>query len=120
MLVELREAGFIEVCGRNVDGVYDKFQQWLMTKWGCKEAPAVSGEPFYDKKFTWKPKDFMVASAEVTGFFHHLGWQMQVCSQGTVAVKGNAQSREQQILFRPGSSGEGVVEPHLFIELYTG
>jgi hypothetical protein len=45
---------------------------------------------------------------------------MQVCSQGTVAVKGNEESREQQILFRPGASSVGVVEPHIFIELYAG
>jgi hypothetical protein len=62
----------------------------------------------------------MVASAQITNFFHQLGWQMQVCSQGTVAVRGNAQSREQQILFRPGASTIGHVEPHIFLELYTG
>merc|ERR1719498_1564039 len=45
---------------------------------------------------------------------------MQVCSQGTVAVKGSTESREQQILFRPGASIEGHVEPHIFLELYTG
>merc|ERR1719409_613175 len=28
--------------------------------------------------------------------------------------------REQQILFRPGASGLGVVEPHLFVEVYMG
>merc|ERR1719230_1425682 len=79
-----------------------------------------SGDAFYDKKMTWTPKDMMVTSAELTAFFHQQGWQMQVCSQGTVALKGTSDSREQQILFRPGASGVGVVEPHIFIELYTG
>merc|ERR1740130_1745488 len=45
---------------------------------------------------------------------------MQVCSQGTVAVRGRPESREQQILFRPGASMEDHVEPHIFLELYTG
>eukprot|EP00747_Dinoflagellata_sp_TGD_P203423 gnl/TRDRNA2_/TRDRNA2_77055_c2_seq1.p1 gnl/TRDRNA2_/TRDRNA2_77055_c2~~gnl/TRDRNA2_/TRDRNA2_77055_c2_seq1.p1 ORF type:complete len:588 (-),score=112.87 gnl/TRDRNA2_/TRDRNA2_77055_c2_seq1:311-1978(-) len=62
----------------------------------------------------------MVASAEIVAFFHQVGWQMQVCSQGTVKVKGSDDSREQQILFRPGASMMGVIEPHLFMELYVG
>lgn len=120
MLVELREAGFVEVNGQNVDDIYTELEQWLQQTWGCKENTSTFKESFSNKKFSWAPKDMMVASAELTGFFHSLGWQMQVCSQGTVAVKGQSDCREQQILFRPGSSGAGIVEPHLFIELYTG
>jgi len=120
-MVEMREAGFIELCGQDCNGIYDKLGQFLSKTWGCQESKTKEGnEAYYDKKYNWKPKDMMVASAEMTEFFHHCGWQMQVCSQGTVAVKGNAHSREQQILFRPGSSEEGVAEPHMFIELYTG
>jgi len=121
LLVELREAGYIEICGQDVNGMHDKVIEWAKSTWGCSKAdPSLGQEPFCDKKLKWKPKDMMVASAELTNYFHLFGWQMVVCSQGTVAVKGNAQSREQQIIFRPGASGEGVVEPHLFIELYTG
>merc|ERR1719498_1036777 len=121
LMVEMREAGYIEVCGQDVDGIYEKLATFLKTKWGCKPSTSTPGqEPFCDKKFTWKPKDMMVSSAELTDFFHHLGWQMQVCSQGTVAVKGSAESREQQILFRPGACVAGHVEPHIFLELYTG
>lgn len=119
LLVELREAGYIEVCGEDPGNIYDSFGNWLAENWGCKESPS-SNEAFCDKKFKWNPKDMMVASAEVTEFFHAHGWEMEVCSQGTVQVKGNSQSREQQLLFRPGGSDVGVVEPHLFIELYTG
>jgi hypothetical protein len=121
MLVELREAGFIEICGQNVDGIHEKLGDWLKNKWGCKITTSLAGqEPFCDKKYTWKSKDMMVASSELTEFFHSLGWRMEVCSQGTVSVKGNDQSREQQILFRPGASIAGHVEPHIFLELYTG
>jgi hypothetical protein len=77
-------------------------------------------EPFCNVKYKWEKMDMLAASADVTAFFHSLGWQMQVCSQGTTCIKGNEQSREQQIMFRPGASGIGVTEPHLFIELYTG
>jgi hypothetical protein len=120
LLVELREAGYIEVCGENVQGIHGQFKSWLQNEWGCKDPSNVLGvEPFCDFKLAWKPKDMMCASADVTGFFHSLGWQMQVCSQGTV-VAGGKEFREQQILFRPGSSAAGVVEPHLFLELYTG
>jgi hypothetical protein len=121
LLVELREAGYIEVCGENVQGIYNQLGDWLSSKWGCKTFASRPGEePFCNKKYTWRSKDMMVASAELTDFFHGLGWRMEVCSQGTVAVKGNAQSREQQILFRPGASIAGHVEPHIFLELYTG
>jgi len=37
-----------------------------------------------------------------------------------VQVAGSMDAREQQILFRPGMSGFGVVEPHMFVELYCG
>jgi hypothetical protein len=121
VMVELREAGYIEVCGQNTDGIHDRLSKWLKDKWNCGNTSSALGqEAFCDKKFTWKAKDMMIASSQITEFFHSLGWQMQVCSQGTVAVKGNAQSREQQILFRPGASVHGFVEPHLFLELYTG
>lgn len=121
LLVELREAGYIEVCGEDPGNIYETFTDWLKQKWNSTEATSVAGqEAFCDKKFKWKAKDMMVASAEVTEFFHEHGWEMEVCSQGTVKIKGNDQSREQQLLFRPGGSDIGVVEPHLFIELYTG
>lgn len=120
-MLEMREAGYIEVCGQDVQGIYLHLTSWLKNTWGCKEVSPLPGqEPFCNKKLSWKPKDMMVASAQITEFFHHQGWQMQVCSQGTVAVKGCAQSREQQILFRPGASTVGHAEPHLFLELYTG
>merc|ERR1719440_1934646 len=115
----------MEVCGEDVDGILDKLTEWASSSFNCSKTTAMPGqETFCDKKLKWKPQDMMVSSAQLTAFFHGLGWQMVVCSQGTVAVKGNAQSREQQIVFRPGGSGgfsmRGFVEPHLFIELYTG
>lgn len=70
--------------------------------------------------YNWKPQDMMTSSAQVIGFFHERGWEMQVCSQGTVHLKGKSECREQQILFRPGSSQKGCLEPHILIELYTG
>jgi len=120
LMVELREAGFIEVCGKDIDHVYARLDTFLKETWKCSETKSTNQTSFYDKKYTWKPKDFMFATAEVTEFFHKFGWQMMVCSQGTVAIKGQAEAREQQILFRPGASGMGVVEPHLFVELFTG
>lgn len=121
LMVELREAGYIEVCGTDNENIYKNLTTWLSSNWGCTESASIPGqEAFCDKKFKWKAKDMMVASAQLTEYFHSNGWQMQVCSQGTVAVKGCEQSREQQILFRPGASAMGHAEPHLFIELYTG
>lgn len=121
LLVELRDAGYIEVCGENVDGVYGKLDKWLRKSWHCDTCKSVPGqESFANAKYKWKAKDMMIATGEVTSFFHQLGWQMQVTSQGTVKVKGNDDSREQQIIVRPGASGLGIVEPHLVIELYMG
>lgn len=123
LLVELRDAGFIEVCGDDTDGIYDKLEKWLKKQWGCSKINGndkLTSNEYYGAKFNWKPKDMMISTAEVTGFFHEQGWQMQVTSQGTVKVKGKSDSREQQIIVRPGASGLGVVEPHLVIELYIG
>jgi len=119
LMVELREAGYIEVCGQDIDGIYGKLAAFVEEEWKCSSQMQVM-EAFCDKKFKWKPKDFTEAAAEMTAFFHKQGWQMQVCSQGTVKIKGNPDSREQQMLFRPGASAYGLVEPHLFFELYTG
>jgi hypothetical protein len=122
LLVELREAGFVQVSGQNVDSIYDKLQNWLCSTWACRHlVPKSDQESFCDQMLSWSPRDMLVASAEITGFFHELGWQMQVSSQCVVAVGGNPESREQQILFRPHQhGGEGIVEPHVFVELYTG
>mmetsp|Transcript_13532 Transcript_13532/g.30784 ORF Transcript_13532/g.30784 Transcript_13532/m.30784 type:complete len:840 (+) Transcript_13532:149-2668(+) len=121
LMVEMREAGFIEVCGLNIEDIHTRLSEFLEKEWGCSKTRAMPGqEPFCDLKFKWQYKDMLEASAELTAFFHHLGWQMVVCSQGTVAVKGNEQSREQQILFRPFASSDGVMEPHFFIEMYQG
>lgn len=119
LMVEMREVGYIEICGRDEDAIYKKLTDWLIKKWYCKET-VKKDDDFCDKKLKWPSKDFMEAAAELTAFFHELGWQLQVCSQGTVIIKGRDDCREQQMLFRPGASGHGVVEPHLFFELYTG
>jgi len=120
LMVELREAGFIEICGVDHEGIHSQLSNWLSENWGCKETKSSTQQPFCDKKLTWKYKDMTIASAELTAFFHHIGWSMMICSQGTVKIKSDPNSREQQILFRPGASGHGEIEPHLFIELYTG
>eukprot|EP00927_Polykrikos_kofoidii_P084907 TRINITY_DN9093_c0_g1_i1.p1 TRINITY_DN9093_c0_g1~~TRINITY_DN9093_c0_g1_i1.p1 ORF type:complete len:896 (+),score=161.62 TRINITY_DN9093_c0_g1_i1:74-2761(+) len=118
LLVELRDAGYVEVCGQDYDGIYIKLQEWLGARWRCTRAP--DNKALFDAKFRWSPKDMMVSTGEIIGFFHHLGWQMQVCSQGTVKVKDCDDSREQQIVLRPGASGLDIVEPHLIVELYMG
>merc|ERR1712136_683682 len=120
LMVELREAGYIEICGGDHEGIHSQLSNWLSENWGCKETKSSTQQPFCDKKLTWKYKDMTIASAELTAFFHHIGWSMMICSQGTVKIKSDPNSREQQILFRPGASGHGEIEPHLFIELYTG
>mmetsp|Transcript_60413 Transcript_60413/g.144027 ORF Transcript_60413/g.144027 Transcript_60413/m.144027 type:complete len:921 (-) Transcript_60413:127-2889(-) len=121
LLLELREVGFIEVTGCSGHHMIGELTNFLQSTWGCSKARAIPGqEPFCDLKFNWKFKDMAEATAELTGFFHEHGWQMQVCSQGTVNVRRGKQVREQQILFRPGASEVGHTEPHLFLELYTG
>mmetsp|Transcript_42994 Transcript_42994/g.98785 ORF Transcript_42994/g.98785 Transcript_42994/m.98785 type:complete len:916 (+) Transcript_42994:56-2803(+) len=121
MLIELREVGFIEVTGCSGHHMVQDLTAFLQSTWGCSKAKSIPmQEPFCDLKFSWKYKDMTEATAELTGFFHEHGWQMQVCSQGTVNVRKGKQVREQQVLFRPGASEVGHTEPHLFLELYTG
>ncbi|CAK0819926.1 unnamed protein product [Prorocentrum cordatum] len=119
LLVEIRGKGYIEVCGEDVGGVHGLLDTWLKKEWRCTEV-SVGHDPFCDRKYKWRSTDMLVATAEIVAFFHSLGWCMQVCSQGTVKAAGSTDVREQQILFRRGMSGLGVVEPHLFIELYCG
>lgn len=122
LLVELKESGFIQISGQDVDGIYGALETWLKETWTCKSLSKKKGqEALCDRLFSWKAGDLLASSAELTGFFHQLGWQMQVFSQGVVRIGGGLESREQQILFRPHQhGGEGVVEPHIFVELYTG
>jgi len=121
LMVELRDAGFVEVCGTDTDGVYAKFDKWLKSSWKCQLNRDLPGmESFSNKKYQWEAKDMMVSTGQVISFFHSHGWQMQVCSQGTVKIPGSDDAREQQIILRPGASGFGIVEPHLIIELYMG
>jgi hypothetical protein len=119
LLVELRSSGYIEVCGEDTDSIYNKLDGFLKGTWRCSEA-SLGADPFCKRKYKWRSSDMLVATSDIVAFFHSLGWCMQVCSQGTVNVSGSSDVREQQILFRPGMSGLGVVEPHLFIELYCG
>jgi len=127
LLVELREAGFVQVSGQDVDGIYDLLQKWLEKTWKCKAVQSVNRKNpskrkdyFCDSMYSWTPRDILESTAELTGFFHELGWQMQVSSQG-ISSASDKVVREQQILFRPHQAGgAGVVEPHIFIELYTG
>jgi hypothetical protein len=100
LLVELREAGFVHVSGKDVDGIYARLQTYLQKSWKCKEINAKK-KTFSDATYSWTPRDIMESTAELTGFFHQLGWQMQVSSQGIVSTAGKVESREQQILFRP-------------------
>mmetsp|Transcript_108922 Transcript_108922/g.232746 ORF Transcript_108922/g.232746 Transcript_108922/m.232746 type:complete len:889 (-) Transcript_108922:69-2735(-) len=118
LLVELRGTGYVEVNGEDDNGIYEIFENWLTSSWRCSRSTA--SDEFSNRKYKWAPKDMMSSSAEVVSFFHSKGWQMQVCSQGTVKVAGQSDVREQQMLFRPGMSSVDFVEPHLFIELYTG
>mmetsp|Transcript_84461 Transcript_84461/g.196356 ORF Transcript_84461/g.196356 Transcript_84461/m.196356 type:complete len:879 (-) Transcript_84461:139-2775(-) len=121
LLVELRGAGFVEVNGEDVDDIYAKFHSWLTGSWGCQEVVSrADAEPFCNKKYRWKTIDMMDATGDVTAFFHEQGWQLLICSQGTVKIKGDDDSREQQMVFRPAESGFGIVEPHLVMDLYMG
>jgi len=121
MMVELRGAGFIEVNGDDVDDIYTRLSSWLKDKWGCQEVtlpPKI--EPFCHKKYRWQVQEMMDATADVTEFFHEQGWQLLICSQGTVKIKGDDESREQQMIFRPAEGGYGIIEPHIVMDLYMG
>jgi len=123
LLVELREAGFIEINGTDVDGIYGRLEAWFKgtEAWACEEVVLPPKfEAFCHKKYRWKAHDILDATAELTSFFHDEGWQLLICSQGTVKVRGNDESREQQMMFRPAEGGYGIVEPHVVMDLYMG
>lgn len=130
LLVELRDAGYVEVCGldenskigdMDKDAIYKNFETWAKKSYACKKIE-LKDNTFCDAKFKWTPKvkDIMAATAQVVSWFHKQGWQLSVASQGTVKVGDNDDSREQQLIFRSGASSYKTVEPHLIVELYAG
>mmetsp|Transcript_10528 Transcript_10528/g.23693 ORF Transcript_10528/g.23693 Transcript_10528/m.23693 type:complete len:894 (+) Transcript_10528:99-2780(+) len=118
LLVVLNASGNIEVSGKKIQGVHGKLDRWLQT-WGCCRAGQFREGEALCRKYTWEAKDMLTATAELVSFFEELGWEMQICSLSTVKQAGE-QCREQQLLFRPCRSEVGMIEPHLFLELYAG
>eukprot|EP00913_Durusdinium_trenchii_P033760 g31604.t1 len=97
--VILNALGNIEVNGKHVKEIHSKLDGFLRKKWGYL--------------------NMLRATADVVTFFELQGWEIQVASQQQVLEDGTW-CREQQLLFRPGRTEVGTVEPHVFVEFYAG
>jgi len=96
-----------------------KLDRYFQDEWGCGRAGHFQQNGTESRMYTWKPIDMLTACARIVSFFEMEGWEIQVCSQQMVK-EGGQQCVEQTILFRPGRSDVGIIEPHLFLELYAG
>ena len=49
LLIELRSLGFIEICGKDTGGIYQRLGAWLNKNFGCSPAPYVLQENWTQK-----------------------------------------------------------------------
>jgi len=127
LMIVINQRGDVEVNGKPIRGIYDKLDQYLRKRWGCERLGRVEDHGTESRRYGWSDpekipeqvKDLVVAAGHVVAFFEKLGWEMQVCSQYLVKEEGEY-CREQQLLFRPGKTEVGTVEPHMLVELYSG
>eukprot|EP00927_Polykrikos_kofoidii_P066406 TRINITY_DN62006_c0_g1_i1.p1 TRINITY_DN62006_c0_g1~~TRINITY_DN62006_c0_g1_i1.p1 ORF type:complete len:1025 (-),score=129.32 TRINITY_DN62006_c0_g1_i1:206-3280(-) len=122
LMVELRQAGYIEINGPNTNGIIDKLAEWLHQTW---KATAVKADQTYcDAKFrcgafknrgsqgennmgmrTMEIVDFMVKTC---------AWTMITCNGGNFGRFGDI--REQQMVFRKDDHVQHG-EDHIMVEL---
>lgn len=46
--IQLRNLGFVEVCGKDVSGIYERLTQWLRENWECEPASTEAREAIHD------------------------------------------------------------------------
>lgn len=122
--VIINEAGNIEINGQKQKEIHTKLGDFLMKnkKMRCSQAGEFWENSMMCRRYSWEVKktpDILLAVSDVTTFFENEGWELQVASQQMVKEDGQS-CRETQLLFRPGKTEVGTVEPHLFLELYAG
>lgn len=125
--VIINAAGNIEVNGQKQKEIHTRFGTFLEKRMRCKQAgeiwepdKSVEGATMC-RRYTWEVRnpDVLKGVADITQFFENVGWEMQVCSQQMVKEEGEI-CHETEMLFRPGKTEVGTIEPHLFVELYAG
>lgn len=119
--VILNEAGNIEVNGKRQREIHAELGNFLTRRMKCEQAGQIYEGETMCRLYAWQLKnpDMLRAAADVTSFFENKGWELQVSGQQIVQEEAQ-KVREQQLIFRPGKTAVGTIEPHLFIELYAG
>merc|ERR1719453_921613 len=112
--------GNVEINGKHVRDIHPKLDKWLQKHWKCSRAGEFQESGILNRRYTWpNPGEMLQAAADMIEFFEAQGWEIQVTSQSIVNENGQS-CVEQQLLFRPGMTEVGTVEPHLLLELYAG
>mmetsp|Transcript_53672 Transcript_53672/g.85372 ORF Transcript_53672/g.85372 Transcript_53672/m.85372 type:complete len:907 (+) Transcript_53672:44-2764(+) len=119
--VILNGAGNIEVNGQKNKEIHGKLNKFLTSQLRCKQAGEFWENTTMCRRYEWRVKDpdMLRASADVTSFFEQSEYELQVCAQQMIREDGQS-CRETQMLFRKGKTASGTIEPHMFLELYTG
>lgn len=122
LMIELRQAGYIEVNGPDTNGIYEKLAQWLKQTWKAKR---VQADPAYcDLKFSLSAfkkrgsegeNNMGMRTMEIVDFMvQKCAWTMITCNGGNYGRYGDI--REQQLVFRDdGHVQHG--EDHIMVEL---
>eukprot|EP00931_Biecheleriopsis_adriatica_P068054 TRINITY_DN4208_c1_g1_i1.p1 TRINITY_DN4208_c1_g1~~TRINITY_DN4208_c1_g1_i1.p1 ORF type:complete len:1010 (-),score=193.29 TRINITY_DN4208_c1_g1_i1:196-3195(-) len=122
LMIELRQAGWIEINGADTDGIYGKLESWLKDTWRAK---TVKTDPDYcDGKFSCKvfkkrgfegENNMGMRTMEIVDFMvKQCAWTMITCNGGNYGKHGDI--REQQMVFRnDGHVQHG--EDHFMVEL---
>jgi len=122
LMIELRQAGWIEVNGPNTEGIHEKLEQWLKDTWKAQRSKA---DPHYcDVKFccsAFKKRgnegenNMGMRTMEIVDFMvQKCAWTMITCNGGNYGRYGDI--REQQMVFRnDGHVQHG--EDHIMVEL---
>jgi len=106
IMIELRAVGYIEVNGRDTDGVYELLRTWLSKHW---KAESIKADPDYcDLKFScreFKRRGFEgennmgLCTMQLVDYLTlQCSWTLVACNGGNFGMRGDW--REQQLVFR--------------------
>eukprot|EP00929_Paragymnodinium_shiwhaense_P104730 TRINITY_DN69407_c0_g1_i1.p1 TRINITY_DN69407_c0_g1~~TRINITY_DN69407_c0_g1_i1.p1 ORF type:complete len:1073 (+),score=153.34 TRINITY_DN69407_c0_g1_i1:162-3380(+) len=122
LMIELRQAGWIEINGANTNGIYEKLGVWLAETWKAKKAKADA--EYCDLKFSTKvfkkrgtegENNMGQRTMEIVDFMvQKCSWTMITCNGGNYGRYGDI--REQQLVFRDDAHVQHG-EDHIMVEL---
>eukprot|EP00929_Paragymnodinium_shiwhaense_P071280 TRINITY_DN36249_c0_g1_i1.p1 TRINITY_DN36249_c0_g1~~TRINITY_DN36249_c0_g1_i1.p1 ORF type:complete len:969 (-),score=214.02 TRINITY_DN36249_c0_g1_i1:166-3072(-) len=106
IMIELRQAGYIEINGKDSDGIYQKLDTWLIQNWGAsrvKHSPDFCDAKYQTRAFKSRGQsgenNMGQRTMEIVDFLvQKCAWTLLTCNAGNYGRWGTY--REQQMVFR--------------------